>query len=142
MEKYWYDFDKSSFVNGSPVKQVYSFRLSDLPDLLRASIVISGSPLTRHSTSCHVNRSSTACGTTFSKPLRMASICHHQRKTRQLTVTIPNNTLTSTINCSTVLYEIHIGSCILTLIISEPLIVVNTKTVHTIHAFMYVRYFK
>ena len=44
-------------------------------DLLSDSSDISGSPLTLFSSSCHVNKSSTAWGTTFSKPVLMALIC-------------------------------------------------------------------
>lgn len=40
----------------------------------RASTEISGSPHTFFSTSCQVSKSSTACGTTFSRPACMAAI--------------------------------------------------------------------
>lgn len=41
--------------------------------LRRASTVTSGSPHTFFSNSCHVSKSSTACGTTFSRPACMAA---------------------------------------------------------------------
>lgn len=43
--------------------------------LRRASTVTSGSPHTFFSNSCHVSKSSTACGTTFSRPACMADTC-------------------------------------------------------------------
>ena len=40
---------------------------------------MSGSPLTLFSSSCQVNRSKTACGITFSKPVRIELIWKTQR---------------------------------------------------------------
>ena len=48
--------------------------LKEIPDFFRASTVITGSPQTRFSSSCHVIRERTAFGTTFCKPSRIALI--------------------------------------------------------------------